>query len=85
MRDAGTVCRMNERLRTWGANIKRCRLTLGMTQEQLADLVDVNQSSVQRWEGGLVAPKDDAKIALADALHQDVRMLFPLYRQAKAS
>jgi transcriptional regulator with XRE-family HTH domain len=71
---------MNERLRVWGANIKRARTLHGLSQEALAESVGVTQSSVQRWEKGLCAPRDELRLALAVALHQDVAMLFPLFR-----
>lgn len=77
---------MNERLRTWGANIQRTRKLIGMTQAQLANSLGVVQSSVARWEKGECAPRDDMRVEIAQVLHQDVSMLFPSFRPAaKAS
>lgn len=73
---------MNERLRVWGANIKRARDLHSMSQEALAEAVGVTQSSVQRWEKGLCAPRDEMRLSLAVVLHQDVGMLFPLFLAA---
>lgn len=36
----------------WGARIKRARRSAGCSQEQLADLVGVSKSTVNRWENG---------------------------------
>lgn len=73
---------MEEMLRLWGGNIERGRTLLGLTQQQLADRLDVRQSTVARWESGERLPKDIFKIRIAEALHQDVRQLFPLVRGA---
>jgi transcriptional regulator with XRE-family HTH domain len=35
-----------------GSNIRRIRSSLGMTQERLAELADINARSVRRIEGG---------------------------------
>ena len=77
---------MNERLRTWGINIRSVRAMFGDTQQQFADRLGVRQSSVARWERGLVAPRDEMKLQIARLSHQDVRMIFPLFRtEEKAS
>jgi transcriptional regulator with XRE-family HTH domain len=76
---------VNERLRTWGINIRSARKMLGLTQEQFAEKLGVRQSSVARWERGVVGPKDDMKVKIAVLAHQDVRMLFPLFRTEQAS
>lgn len=39
-------------LRELGGNIRRIRTSLGMTQEQLAELVDINPRNVRRIEAG---------------------------------
>lgn len=69
--------------RTWGDNIRRGRLALGLTQAQLGDLVGVQQNTIARWENGRI-PSDMHKVAIATALHQDVRQLFPLTRPVSA-
>lgn len=72
----------DERQREWGRNVRIGRQALGMTQAHFGALIGVRQSTVTRWEHGLLAPRDDMKIRIADALHQDVRQLFPLLRKA---
>ena len=37
-------------------NIKKLRLAAGLTQEQLAKKVDVDQSAVSLWEAGKAKP-----------------------------
>lgn len=73
---------MTERLRQWGVNVRAARTIKGLSQQDLANLVGVRQSSIARWETGVVGPSDNHKIALARALGQDVRMLFPLFAEA---
>lgn len=75
---------MNERLRVWGANVRRARRLLGLTQAALGEAVGVGQSSVDRWERGVCAPRDEVRVALARVLHQDVSMLFPLFQSVSA-
>lgn len=73
---------MDETLRLWGQNIRECRLALGMTQYQLADLLHVRQPTVFRWERGQMEPRRHHKQRLAEVLHVDVRVLFPMTRSA---
>lgn len=73
---------MEELHRLWGENIERGRKVLGLTQVQLADLLKVTQQTVSSWENGESAPRDRLKVAISEALHQDVRQLFPLIRVA---
>jgi transcriptional regulator with XRE-family HTH domain len=39
-------------LRKLGGNVRRIRNSLGMTQERLAELVDINARNVRRIEAG---------------------------------
>jgi len=39
-------------LKQLGANVRRIRNSIGMTQERLAELVDINIRNVQRIEAG---------------------------------
>lgn len=41
-------------LRTFGANVRRQRLARGLTQERLAERVDLNLRTVQKVEAGHV-------------------------------
>ncbi len=71
---------MNELHRLWGQNVAEGRRKLGLTQVQLAEQCKVTQQAISFIERGYNAPRDDLKIRLATALHQDVRHLFPLTR-----
>jgi len=73
---------MDETLRGWGENIKIRREFLKLTQKDLADLFEppLTQSTVARWERGLMEPRRDHKRRLAEVLASDVRMLFPMSR-----
>ena len=41
----------------WAGEIKQARIQMGLTQKQLADLLDCTVCSVQNWESGRVRPK----------------------------
>lgn len=90
----------DETLREWGANIRSLRLTLNpdgtprrteeepvLTPARLGALLNppVAQSTVSRWERGLIEPSRHNKVQLATILMTDVRMLFPLTRSTVAS
>ena len=47
-----------------GANIKRLRLAKGLTQEQLAKLLNVSAAAISKWE--------------AKNIYPDITMLYPL-------
>ena len=48
--------------------IKQVRERLGMTQEQLANMLGVTQGAVSQWEMGATRPAFDSLIKLAKAL-----------------
>lgn len=54
------------------------REALGKSQRWLAIEVDVDPSTVNRWEKGLAAPRDHHKIVLARVLKTNYWVLFPL-------
>lgn len=49
-------------------NIKEWRKKRGLTQERLAELVDVNVNTIIRWEKGIHTPRTDDLKKLASAL-----------------
>jgi transcriptional regulator with XRE-family HTH domain len=51
-----------------GANVRRLRTARGLTQEQLAELIDSDQPYVSEIEGGLVNLTADILQSLALAL-----------------
>lgn len=61
----------------WGKRVKRSREDLGISQRRLADLCQVDPSSISRIERGVLAPRDDLKWKLAGALGVTVEDLFP--------
>lgn len=76
--------------RKWGRNISRRRVAFNplaeprgpnepaMSQCDLAEHMGTNQSTVSRWEAGLVEPTLERKLELAALLRTDVEILFPL-------
>lgn len=64
-----------ETLQAWGNRLRARRGS--MTQETLARLAGLDQSTISRLERGLVAPSDELKWKLAGALGVTVEALFP--------
>lgn len=62
--------------KTFGANIQRKRKLLGMTQEQLAELLGVGQHTLSRIERGVLTPKFDRLQDFARHLHTPISELF---------
>lgn len=58
--------------------IKAARTEKGLTQQQLADLVDVRRETIVRLEKQLYNPSLELAIKIADVLQQDIRLLFTL-------
>ena len=53
---------------TFGQRLRRLRKKAGLTQEELADKIDVSVMSIRRWEAGDNAPKIEFAKRLAEAL-----------------
>lgn len=62
--------------RAWGKRVRQARRDAGLTQEQLAARVEVEQNTVSRIETGTTAPSDDLKLKICIALNRDVDDLF---------
>ena len=60
----------NELPGSWspGDGIRAARRGAGLTQAQLADKLEVNQTTVARWEAGVLAPNHRHRSRLADLL-----------------
>ena len=58
-----------------GSNIARLRREMGLTQEQLGNLVSVSAQAVSKWENGGM-PDTELIPAIADALHVTIDTLF---------
>lgn len=68
-----------------GEKIRKLRKQLGMTQEQLAEMLGVGHQALSRIEQGHMAPKMDRLPALAKALQCTVADLFRSPDDAQAS
>ena len=58
-----------------GACLRDLRQEKGMTQERLAEQLNVSQRTVSRWETGSNMPDLDVLLQLADFYHVDLRAL----------
>ncbi len=58
-----------------GACLRDLRKEKGLTQEQLAEQLNVSQRTVSRWETGSVMPDIEVLLALADFYEVDLRAL----------
>lgn len=55
--------------------IKNARLKKGYTQSQLADLLNVSNKTISKWETGLSLPDVDMLSKIANVLETDVNIL----------
>jgi transcriptional regulator with XRE-family HTH domain len=62
----------------WGQIIRDRRTELGLSYDQLAEMVGVRPPTIFRWEKGQMEPTRPNRIRLAQALQTDVASLFPL-------
>lgn len=51
-----------------GDKIAKARRTHNLTQEQLADMLNVSRQAVSRWEAGLAYPETDNLVRLSEIL-----------------
>ena len=56
-------------------NLKELRKERGLSQEDLAELLDVSRQAVSKWENDLTAPDTLNLIRIADVLDTDVEYL----------
>ena len=64
--------------------IKRFREVKGLTQERLAELVDMRQESLNRIETGKQAPQGATMLKIAKALGVTVEQVFRLKKRDAA-
>lgn len=57
-------------------NMKTIRLSLGMTQAELAKKLNVSQSNIAMWESGVSTPSGDRLPKIADALNCSIDALY---------
>lgn len=67
-----------------GSNIRRARLSAGLTQHQLAGHAGTQAFQVSRWEKGLHRPKDETLAALAEVLGCDVAWFYTDHERTAA-
>lgn len=56
-------------------NIKAIRKSKGLSQQDLADKLNVVRQTISKWEQGLSVPDSDLLIALSEALETPVSTL----------
>lgn len=61
----------------WGGRVRHRRKALGLTQQQLADLLDVPVQTVSKVERGQIVPRDYLRAGLAIRLCVEIDELFP--------
>jgi len=62
--------------RQWGKAIAAQRQALGLTQQKLAEELNVTRQAVSAWEGGDAAPRPHIQVAIASALGVAWSVLF---------
>ena len=72
---------MKNLLHKLGARLKEIRKARRLTQEALAEQVDLTPQYLSRLEGGRQSPSVETIANLAEALHVDLRELFDLDHQ----
>jgi transcriptional regulator with XRE-family HTH domain len=63
--------------KSWGRLVKKHREDRDLTQDQLADLLEVSQGTISKIENGDIVARDSLKLRLADALGVRPQVLFP--------
>lgn len=65
-----------DKLKPVAERIKEARIKKGLTVKQLAAACHISPSAVQMYECGQRVPRDELKVALANALGERVQDLF---------
>lgn len=55
-----------------GRSIAEQRRRLGLTQEQLAETLDVTNKTISRWERGINLPDYDQVLKVCELFHVDI-------------
>ena len=50
-------------------NLKACRERAALTQQELAEIINVDRSAISKWETGEFLPRTDKLPAIAKALN----------------
>ena len=68
-----------EKMQEFNINLKKRRLELGMTLKNVADIVGVTESTVRKWEVGIIANMKKNKLEkLANALQTTIPYILVL-------
>lgn len=65
------------------SKIKLLRITKGISQQALAEMVGVTQGAVSQWENGTVKPRYDVLFRLAEALGCNPNDIYPTDEMTK--
>lgn len=63
---------------TFGENLQFLRKRANMTQEYLAEKMEVSRQSVSKWESNSAYPETDAILRLCDLFHCVMSALYAL-------
>jgi len=55
---------MNEQTFDFALTLRCYRKSLGLDQDELAELLDVTQATVSRWEAGIRTPRDPVEVLM---------------------
>jgi transcriptional regulator with XRE-family HTH domain len=77
MRNVKTYPSIDAIQRGWADTIRRERSARAWTLDVMAELLDVDRSTVNRWETCRVAVPDAAKVRLAGLFGKRIEDLFP--------
>ncbi len=58
--------REGEKIMDFGANLKKLRKEKNVTQQQLADVLCVDKTSISKWENGFNYPNQNIQLMIAD-------------------
>lgn len=64
----------------FGQNFRKLRLQSGLTQQQVAEKLGINQSNVSDWENDVSRPEYENLIALAELYDESVEVLLGIQR-----
>lgn len=71
-------------LREFGARLREARLAIGMTQQEVADVVGASQSYISRLEHGRENPLLTTCARLAEAVEKDLPDLLPRKQESES-
>lgn len=68
-----------------GLKIKEFRDQRGLTQKELADLIEMGNTTIANYEKGFRTPKKNTLFKIANALNVTIDDLFPIFKQSDNS